>query len=85
MESVTQLGTRIIHVVQFLEYFRFLDPKGGALKRYPPNTILHYYNAPPGYNEDDLKQAIEEQGAVVPDVVKVLGSKSVILLCICIQ
>jgi len=55
---------------------RFLDPKGGALKRYPPHNIIHYYNAPPGFNDDDMKQAIETYGAVIPDVIKLLGTKS---------
>ena len=56
---------------------RFLDPKGGALKRYPPHNIIHYYNAPPGFNDDDMKQAIETYGAVIPDVIKLLGTKLV--------
>lgn len=55
---------------------RFLDPKGGALKRYKPHNIVHYYNAPPGFNEEDMKQAIGENGAVFPDVIKVLGSRN---------
>ena len=56
---------------------RFLDPKGGALKRYAPHNIIHYYNAPPGFNDDDMKQAFETHGAVIPDVIKLLGTKLV--------
>ena len=46
-----------------------------SFKRYPPHTIVHYYNAPPGYDVDEMKEAIAAHGAVVPDVVKVLGTK----------
>lgn len=56
---------------------RFMDPKGGAaLKRYKPHNIVHYYNAPPGFNEEDMREAIGENGAVFPDIIKVLGSKN---------
>jgi hypothetical protein len=47
-----------------------------ALKRYAPHNIIHYYNAPPGFNDDDMKQAIETYGATIPDVIKLLGTKS---------
>ena len=55
-------------------FARFLDPKHGQ-KRFKPHNIVHYYNAPPGFSEEDMKQAIGENGGAFPDVIKVLGSK----------
>jgi len=55
---------------------RFLDPTKIMPKAFPPHTIIHYYNAPPGYGEEDLNAAIEAAGAVLPDRIKVLGLKN---------
>lgn len=55
---------------------RFLDSKTNPPKTYPPHTIIHYYNAPPGFNDDDMMNALLEAGAPAPDKVKVLGTKN---------
>lgn len=55
---------------------RFMDPKAGGFKRYKPHNLVHYFNAPPGFTDDDMKSAIEQEGAVLPDVIKLLGAKN---------
>ena len=55
---------------------RFTTPQAAQKNRIqPPSRILHYFNAPPGLNEDQIKQVFEENGAKAPQKIKVFPSK----------
>lgn len=54
---------------------RFIHADGG-LKRYAPHTIIHYYNAPPGFTAEDIRTAFEEHDAARPDMIKEIGTKN---------
>lgn len=44
-------------------------------KPLPPSTVLYWYNAPPGFTEDQILNVFEGAGAILPSKVKIFPKK----------
>ncbi|XP_054718139.1 LOW QUALITY PROTEIN: heterogeneous nuclear ribonucleoprotein L-like [Uloborus diversus] len=56
---------------------RFTNPEAASKNRIlPPSKMLHFFNAPFGISEDQIKQVFEEKEAKPPATVKLFQSKN---------
>lgn len=56
---------------------RFTNPDAAAKNRIsPPAKVLHFFNAPYGMTEEDIMSIFREQGASMPQGVKMFQSKT---------
>ncbi|XP_071520736.1 heterogeneous nuclear ribonucleoprotein L isoform X11 [Panulirus ornatus] len=56
---------------------RFINPEMASKNRIqPPSKILHFFNTPPGLDEDTLKQLFVDGGVTEPKSIKLFPSKS---------
>lgn len=56
---------------------RFINPEMASKNRIqPPSKILHFFNTPPGLDEDTLKQVFLEGEVVEPKSIKLFPSKT---------
>ncbi|XP_037803613.1 heterogeneous nuclear ribonucleoprotein L-like [Penaeus monodon] len=56
---------------------RFINPEMASKNRIqPPSKILHFFNTPPGLDEDQLKQVFIDGGVTEPKSIKLFPSKS---------
>ncbi|XP_071041710.1 heterogeneous nuclear ribonucleoprotein L isoform X2 [Parasteatoda tepidariorum] len=56
---------------------RFSNPEAASKNRItPPSKMLHFFNAPFGISEDEMKKVFEEKEAIPPVSVKLFQSKN---------
>ncbi|ROT65024.1 Heterogeneous nuclear ribonucleoprotein L [Penaeus vannamei] len=56
---------------------RFINPEMASKNRIqPPSKILHFFNTPPGLDEDQLKQVFIDGGVTEPKSIKLFPSKT---------
>ncbi|XP_071520731.1 heterogeneous nuclear ribonucleoprotein L isoform X6 [Panulirus ornatus] len=56
---------------------RFINPEMASKNRIqPPSKILHFFNTPPGLDEDTLKQLFVDGGVTEPKSIKLFPSKT---------
>ncbi|KAK3861538.1 hypothetical protein Pcinc_032513 [Petrolisthes cinctipes] len=56
---------------------RFINPEMASKNRIqPPSKILHFFNTPPGLDEDTLKQVFMEGDVIEPKSIKLFPSKT---------
>jgi len=56
---------------------RYKNPQDAAKNReQPPTQIIHYFNSPPGLNEETLSQLFVEKGGINPSKIMIFPSKT---------